>query len=667
MSNILEEYLVRVGAEVDKDAFNGASQAINNLAGTISKLGSVLKYAGVFVAITKVTESVVDNIRAVAAADMEYQKLAQNMWVTKETAKSLSVVLKTMGASQEDVAWVPELREQFFRLRQEMNALATPADAGGQLSWIREIGYDVQSLQLKLKMLREWLVYYLIKYLQPYIKEFQEFIRWLNDKFGKNMPEIARKVASVLASIVRVAVSLLKALKWLFGGIYNFIDALPGKTKALVAVFAVAGAAIMAGPFGLMMMAIGTALILLEDFFGYLEGRESSKTLAPLWKWLTDENNPLKRLLGVAQEAISDILKNLTELLTNVFTDERREQIKEAVTEVAKGVSDIAGAIADIIAQMSGKNKGKVKSFWSFFADEVGHTIDTVLNLAKAVGKVLQAVGKAKNGDLISAGKMLLSAGDSIVDAFKSSPVGRAMGAVLGGDQKERAKYAVQKLMSLGWSKEQAAGIVGNLIQESGLNPESIGDGGTSGGIAQWHNERWEALKDFAAARGTDWTDYDTQLEYLDYELKHNERAAGDALRLSGTAEGSAQIFSDMFERPAAEAANNEGRRANAAEVYGYMDEYANGAPEAHSNDGAHGGGGGDYPVSPTSYAAAGLAPGGYVPYATNNSTYNGGVVNVGGIVVNCGSSSNPARIANAVSDNLQQRLAAVSGGGVLV
>ncbi len=91
------------------------------------------------------------------------------------------------------------------------------------------------------------------------------------------------------------------------------------------------------------------------------------------------------------------------------------------------------------------------------------------------------------------------------------------------------------------------------------------------------------------------------------------------------------------------------------------------GEPLAHSSDGGHGGGGGNYPVSPTSYAAAGLAPGGYVPYATSSSTYNGGVVNVGGIVVNCGSSNNPAQIASAVSDNLQQRLAAVNGGGVLV
>ncbi len=663
MSNILEEYLVRVGAEVDKDAFNGASQAINGLAGTVGKLGSVLKYAGVFAAVAKVTESVVDNIRAVAEADMEYQKLASRMWTTKETAKSLSVVLKTMGASQEDVAWVPELREQFFRLRQEMNALATPADADGQLSWIREIGYDVQSLQLKLKMLREWVVYYLIKYLQPYIKEFQEFIKWLNDKFGKNMPELARKVASVLAGIVRVAVSLVKALKWLFSGIYNFIDALPAKSKALVAVFAVVGAAIMAGPFGLMLMAIGGALILLEDFFGYLEGRESSKTLAPLWKWLTDENNPLRRLLDAVQKAVAEILKNLTELIEKVFNEERRKEIMKAVDEVAKGVQAIADALADIIGSMSGNNKGKVKSFWSFFGDEVGHTIDMVLNLAKAVGKVLQAMGKAKNGDLLGAGKMLLDAGEDIMEAASHTKVARllkagaqAMG--LTGDQDQRAQYAMQKLIGLGWSKEQAAGIVGNLLQESGMDTTSVGDGGTSGGIAQWHNERWDALKEYAANTGREWTDLDAQLEYLDYELRNGESVAGNALRRQTTSEGSAQVFSDMFERPAAEAANNAQRMANAAAVY---DTYNN---AEHGVTGSY-----KLPLfDPTglsgTYAAssAGNFPSSYAPYynSATTTTNNGG----NSFVFNINGAGDPTAVANATYD---QFLKASNGGNRLI
>ena len=39
MSNILEEYLVRIGAEVDKDAFAGAAQAISKLSGMLGKLG----------------------------------------------------------------------------------------------------------------------------------------------------------------------------------------------------------------------------------------------------------------------------------------------------------------------------------------------------------------------------------------------------------------------------------------------------------------------------------------------------------------------------------------------------------------------------------------------------------------------------------------------------
>lgn len=64
MSNILEEYLVRIGAEVDKDAFAGAAQAISKLSGMLGKLGTILKYGGIFVGLAKVTEAVIDNIKA---------------------------------------------------------------------------------------------------------------------------------------------------------------------------------------------------------------------------------------------------------------------------------------------------------------------------------------------------------------------------------------------------------------------------------------------------------------------------------------------------------------------------------------------------------------------------------------------------------------------------
>lgn len=650
MSNILEEYLVRIGAEVDKDAFAGAAKAINNLSGMLGKLGSILKYGAIFAGLAKVTEAVIDNIKAVASADLEYQKLAQSMWVTKDTAKTLSVVLKTMGASQEDVAWVPELREQFFRLRQEMAELSTPADADGQLAWIREIGYDVQSLQLKLKMFKEWVVYYLIKELQPYIKEFQEFIRWLNDKFGKNLPVLARKVASVLASVVRVAMSLVKALKWLFEGIYNFIDALPSKIKALVAVFAVVGAAIMAGPFGLMMMAIGTALIMLEDFFGYLEGRESSNTLKPLWKWLTDENNPLRRLLEKLKEGIAFILEKLTELFEKVFTEERQEKLKKTVANIAKGVAEIAEGLATIVESIFGKKYPVVKKFWDFFLLAVGKVVDKVLTLTNSMGHLMRALGKAMQGDFKGAREEFINA------AADENATG------------ERSKYIQQKLMSMGFSASAAAGVVGNLVQESGLRTDAIGDNGTSGGLAQWHNERLDALKRFAAARGKKWTDLDTQIEFLAEEMRTSYADTYAKMQSAELPEIAGQIMTDEYEIPDPASANYAQRQANARAAYEAMRSGNKQADDYHGS----GGGGYDSLVSPTSYAA-GYAAGGtanLMPMANSTANYNGGGINVGGIVVNCGNVSDPQGVAKAVEGTMEdfaQRLAAHNGGTVFV
>ena len=650
MSNILEEYLVRIGAEVDKDAFAGAAKAINNLSGMLGKLGSILKYGAIFAGLAKVTEAVIDNIKAVASADLEYQKLAQSMWVTKDTAKTLSVVLKTMGASQEDVAWVPELREQFFRLRQEMAELSTPADADNQLAWIREIGYDVQSLQLKLKMFKEWVVYYLIKELQPYIKEFQEFIRWLNDKFGKSLPALARKVASVLASVVRVAMSLVKALKWLLEGIYNFVDALPSKTKALVAVFAVVGAAIMAGPFGLMMMAIGTALIMLEDFFGYLEGRESSETLKPLWKWLTDENNPLRRLIEKLKEGIAFILEKLTELFEKVFTEERQEKLKKTVANIAKGVAEIAEGLATIVESIFGKKYPVVKKFWDFFLTAVGKVVDKVLTLTNSMGHLMRALGKAMQGDFKGAREEFINA------AADENATG------------ERSKYIQQKLMSLGFTASAAAGVVGNLVQESGLRTDAIGDNGTSGGLAQWHNERLDALKRFAAARGKKWTDLDTQIEFLAEEMRTSYADTYAKMQSAELPEIAGQIMTDEYEKPDSASANYAQRQANARAAYEAMQS---GNKRA---DDYHGGGGGGYDslVAPTSYAAGFAAGGtaGLMPMANSTANYNGGVVNVGGIVVNCGNVSDPQGVAKAVEGTMEdfaQRLAAHNGGTVFV
>lgn len=112
--------------------------------------------------------------------------------------------------------------------------------------------------------------------------------------------------------------------------------------------------------------------------------------------------------------------------------------------------------------------------------------------------------------------------------------------------------YVFGRLLEKGASPKDAAALLGNLMQESGkgLNTGAIGDGGNSIGMGQWNGPRRRALIRFAEARGVDWRDLDTQVEYLWRELNGSERAAWDAIRAAPDAATGARIASERFWRP---------------------------------------------------------------------------------------------------------------------
>lgn len=112
------------------------------------------------------------------------------------------------------------------------------------------------------------------------------------------------------------------------------------------------------------------------------------------------------------------------------------------------------------------------------------------------------------------------------------------------------AQYAMNRLVGMGYAPHQAAGIVGNLLQESGVNPSvPPGDGGRSHGIAQWNGSRLQALQGFAAQNKSDWQNLDTQLNFLHNELNTTESNAGQALRQAPDVR-SATLAMAGYERP---------------------------------------------------------------------------------------------------------------------
>lgn len=121
--------------------------------------------------------------------------------------------------------------------------------------------------------------------------------------------------------------------------------------------------------------------------------------------------------------------------------------------------------------------------------------------------------------------------------------------------------------MGLGWSKEQAAGMVANLRAESGMNPGAVGDNGQAYGVAQWHPDR---QANFAKWAGKDirQSTLEEQLRFVNYELTEGaERKAGMLLRASQSAEFAGQVMSRHYERPRNAAEEAARRGASAVQI----------------------------------------------------------------------------------------------------
>lgn len=109
------------------------------------------------------------------------------------------------------------------------------------------------------------------------------------------------------------------------------------------------------------------------------------------------------------------------------------------------------------------------------------------------------------------------------------------------------AKKAYDYYLNRGINANVAAGIVGNLYKESGLNTQALGDKGTAYGLAQWRGNRLSNLKTYAAKKGKPASDFNTQLDYV---LEEQGENAVLNMMQNQSPEQAARTFADKYERP---------------------------------------------------------------------------------------------------------------------
>lgn len=125
-------------------------------------------------------------------------------------------------------------------------------------------------------------------------------------------------------------------------------------------------------------------------------------------------------------------------------------------------------------------------------------------------------------------------------------------------------------LKAAGYSDIQVAGIIGNLYQESGLNPARVESNGEGIGLVQWSFGRKQSLINYASSKGKDWSDLESQLEFLVSELDSKQfyQPYKDTFMNPYSVNEATETFCFGFERPNKEKANLDFRVEKAWEAY---------------------------------------------------------------------------------------------------
>jgi hypothetical protein len=145
--------------------------------------------------------------------------------------------------------------------------------------------------------------------------------------------------------------------------------------------------------------------------------------------------------------------------------------------------------------------------------------------------------------------------------ALIGSSLATGCGGQIGDDGMSEAalsnseQSAFNFFVSKGLTKIQSAGVIGNLMQESSVNPAAVEYGGGPGrGIAQWSvGGRWDTSRNdnvtaYASARGENRWALGTQLNFTWYELENFSGYGLSELRAAGTVTAATIAFQDRFE-----------------------------------------------------------------------------------------------------------------------
>lgn len=328
--DVLKSYLVKLGWDIDQKSYGQMKKVLEDLSKAAEKHASnwgksFIAAAGVITgAIAAINTATIGLIDNVARADMEYKKFALRMYMAEGQAKKLKIATDALGESIDDIAWIPELRQRYFSLMSQQGRIeqGMPGDFNTQMRQIRDLQFEFTKLKVNLTWGAQMIGYQLSKAL--HIDDFEKWLRKINAYLEGKMPEWTKKVSDFITPIIQFSESVVKTVFNVVDKLIGYYQRAPDEVKKKGLIGALLGFGFMPGPlwsFRAFLTLLSGAVYLLNDLFNYLDGKNSSQTLAPVWKQLmtwweqiqtwSDSHGGIEGFMKIISEALDNSWKKL--------------------------------------------------------------------------------------------------------------------------------------------------------------------------------------------------------------------------------------------------------------------------------------------------------------------------------------------------------------------
>ncbi|MED3562240.1 phage tail tape measure protein [Bacillus xiapuensis] len=168
-----------------------------------------------------------------------------------------------------------------------------------------------------------------------------------------------------------------------------------------------------------------------------------------------------------------------------------------------------------------------------------------------------------KNGRLLNPGSYVSAARGNKVTTVR--PTSSSSVSKKSSGKVTNASRVWDFLKANGFSDTAAAGVMGNIQQESQFNPNAVGSMtkyGRAYGIGQWLGGRLDNLKKYAKSQGKSYSDINVQLEFLMKELQGGDSTTKSILKKYGglsalkdmSTSQAVKVFEAAFERSGGDA-----------------------------------------------------------------------------------------------------------------